>query len=301
MRRAPVPLALSALAQSTLVSPALVSTALVSTALVSAASMAPACALAMPVPAVAAPVVEAVPPSPGDPRIVTLRWRDNAVVRLTGRAGVEAAIMLGPDEHIDNIAIGDANAWQITPNKRADMLFVKPLAARAHTNLTVVTDARAYFFDLVATPEARVVYALRFTYPDAPKPVPRPAALTPEETALAGHDPVSIPTDPAALDFGWRISGAGALAPARVFADAHDTYIAWSRNTALPAILIRDAHGAEGPVNFSVRGDTIVVDGVPDAIVLRSGKAVAILEHVPSEHRPSEHRPPKHLPAGHEP
>ena len=47
--------------------------------------------------------------------------------------------------------------------------------------------------------------------------------------------------------------------------------------TPLPAILIKDHEGTEGPVNFAVRGEVIVVDGVPREIVLRSGKDAATL------------------------
>ena len=38
-----------------------------------------------------------------------------------------------------------------------------------------------------------------------------------------------------------------------------------------------NSEGTEGPVNFTVRGDTIVVDGVPRSIVLRSGEDSATL------------------------
>ena len=45
-----------------------------------------------------------------------------------------------------------------------------------------------------------------------------------------------------------------------------------------PAILVRDEKGAEGPVNYAVRGDVIVVEGVPTTILLRSGKSSAQLD-----------------------
>ncbi len=218
-----------------------------------------------------------------DPRLVTLAWRENVVLRLDGRAGVESTILFGADEHIENVAIGDANAWQVTPNRRADMLFLKPLAIRARTNLTVVTDRHTYFFDLVAAPGGRVVYGLRLVYPEvARKPAPNgPApALTAEEAALA-RGAVRAPVDPAALDFGYTIRGAPDLAPAKVYGDGQATYITWPKGAALPAILARDPHGLEGPINFSVQDDMIVIDGTPATIVLRIGKQVATIEHPP--------------------
>jgi len=211
-------------------------------------------------------------------------WRENGVTRLIGRAGVESTIILGPDEHIENVAIGDANSWQVTPNHRANMLFLKPLSPRARTNLTVVTDRRTYFFDLVAAPGARAIYGLRITYPAEPHKEASPTApLTPEEVALAHGAAQAAPVDPATLDFGWSMHGAHELAPAKVFADGHATYIAWPRDAVLPAILVRNERGIEGPINYAMHDDMIVIDGTPDMIVLRSGKLIATLEH---QHRP---------------
>jgi type IV secretion system protein VirB9 len=212
-----------------------------------------------------------------DARLETRLFDPEAVVRIEGRAGVQATIAFAQDEHIENVAIGDSALWQVTPNKRATLLFVKPLAARARTNLTVVTDRRTYLFDLVAGPEARAVYLLRFTYPPEPeKPAQAAApALTAEEAQLAAGAP---PTDPARLNFGWKSKGKAALLPARVFDDGVSTYLGWAAGKPVPAILTRNAAGAEGPVNFAVREDMIVLDSVPAVLVLRSGKDMAMLE-----------------------
>ena len=70
-----------------------------------------------------------LPRSPAtDPpaRRASLRCRQGRV-RIEGRPNVQATIDFGEDEHIENVAIGDSSAWQVTPNKRANLLFVKPL------------------------------------------------------------------------------------------------------------------------------------------------------------------------------
>ena len=227
-------------------------------------------------------LAQAVPALPGDPRLVTVPYRENAVVRLIGRAGVESTILLADDEHIENVAIGDANAWQVTPNRRANMLFRKPLGQRARTNLTVVTDHHTYFFDLVAAPGARAIYGLHLAYPEVPHKAeapPPPAPLTGEEAALIHGEATAAPVDPARLDTGFVLRGAHDLLPARVFADGHDTYVAWPKGVALPAVLARDARGGEGPINYAMRDDMIVIEGVPDTVVLRTGKRVATIEH----------------------
>ena len=91
-----------------------------------------------------------IPVAAADSRIVTHRFNAEEVVAIHGRSGVQASIVLAEDEHIENVAIGDSTSWQVTPNKRANVLFVKPLSPRAQTNMTVISDRRTYFFDLVA-------------------------------------------------------------------------------------------------------------------------------------------------------
>lgn len=214
-----------------------------------------------------------------DSRLVTRAYDANEVVRIEGRLGVQAVIGFAENEHIENVAVGDAEKWQITPNKRANLLFVKPLAANARTNLTVVSDRHTYFFDLIASARGKPVYMLRFTYPEdeqlAAKEAAAPAGLTDAERAALA----AAPTDPAMLNFAWDKRGAQKLIPARVYDDGQATYLLWGERQEVPAILVKNEKGEEGPVNYAVRGATIVIDSVPGLIVLRSGKAAATLEN----------------------
>jgi type IV secretion system protein VirB9 len=218
----------------------------------------------------------AAPALADDARIVEKFYDPGKVVRIEGKTKVQATIQFGEDEHIENVAIGDSQAWQVTPNKRANLLFVKPLAASAATNMTVVTDRHTYLFDLVASNSAKPLYVLKFTYPDEPKPALAEAGAPAPEELAAASDPQSI-TDPAALNFAWAGKGDRKLLPARTYDDGTSTFLAWPAGSPVPAILIKDSAGPEGPVNFTVRGDVIVVDGVPREIVLRSGKDNATL------------------------
>lgn len=217
-----------------------------------------------------------------DARLAARLFDADEVVRIDGQIGVQASIAFAEDEHIENVAIGDSNSWQVTPNKRANLLFVKPLAAKAHTNMTVVTDRHTYFFDLVAGSGARPLYVLRFTYPAADKKAdarPQQAAVTSEEAeAVSGVSEVR-PADPAQLNFAWRSRGKAGLLPSRVYDDGAATFLGWAPGTPIPAILVRNEKGVEGPVNFAVRDDVIVIDGVPPLIVLRLGKDLATLEN----------------------
>ena len=102
-----------------------------------------------------------------DARIRTLMYDPDQVVRLDAFFGYQMMVQFGPDERVENVAIGDGSAWQVTPNKAASLLFVKPVEHAARTNMTVVTDRRIYLFELDAQPESAasvigITYVVRF-------------------------------------------------------------------------------------------------------------------------------------------
>jgi type IV secretion system protein VirB9 len=177
----------------------------------------------------------------------------------------------------------------VQPNKAQTILFVKPLEPAARTNMTVVTDKRTYLFDLVSSPRNAPLYVLQFRYPEMEKAEEEArlamaaeaeaealrAAANPTELAAA-NDPYAV-VDPASLNFEWASAGTAGLLPSRAYDDGNAVFLTWPVGTAIPAILVTNADGDEGPVNFTVRGATVVVDGVPPQIILRSGRDTATL------------------------
>jgi len=233
----------------------------------------------------------AMPAFAKDPRIATRLYNPSEIVTVHGHTGIQSTIEFGDDEHIDNIAIGDSATWQVTPNKHANLVFVKPMLAPARTNMTVVTDRRTYLFDLVTTPAGAPLYVMRFTYPPQPKPpvvaVAPPAVSATPAPQVAEKAPEATPAD---LHFDWATAGSRQLLPTRAFDDGKSTWLAWPKDAAMPAILQREPNGEEGPVNYRVQGDYVVVDGVPPQLVLRQGKLVATL--TPAPHPASDAAPP---------
>ena len=215
-------------------------------------------------------------PAVADSRLQEVMYDEFSVVTLPGRVNVQASIVFGEDEVIENVAIGNSQTWQVTPNKRANILFVKPLEPRAATNLTVVTSKRTYLFDLVASPTAKPVYVLRFDYPVDLEEEARKAEMVQAAANAQPEDPFSS-VDPADLNFAWSGEGEASLLPDRAFDDGETTFLTWPAGRDVPAILVTNAKGDEGPVNYSVRGDTIVIDGVPRSIILRAGDDSATL------------------------
>lgn len=220
-----------------------------------------------------------------DPRLQTRIYDEASVFRINGKVKVQTTIRFRGDERIENVAIGDSQAWQVQPNKAQSLLFVKPLQPTAQTNMTVVTDRRTYLFDLVASPRNAPLYILRFSYPkaEAAEEQARLAAARAEaiEQAnavemAAASDPFAV-SDPARLNFAWSGAGDPQLIPERAYDDGEAVFLTWPAGTPVPAILVTNQDGEEGPVNFTVRGETIVLDNVPAQIILRSGEDSATL------------------------
>lgn len=212
-----------------------------------------------------------------DNRIRSLAYDPDRIVQILGKSGIQSTIEFAPDERIENVAVGDSSAWQITPNRRASLLFVKPLTARKRTNMTVVTDRRTYMFDLVAGDKwTTPVYALKFSYPNdkrvetAVKPTEQPVAIA------AASEPSAI-TAADKLHFDWQSKGYGKLVPSRVFDDGTSVYLSWSRETPLPAILTMSEDRKEGPLSYRMSGDYIVVSPVPQNMVIRYSNRMAML------------------------
>ncbi len=210
-----------------------------------------------------------------DGRIRTLGYDSDQIVRIVGKPGIQSTIEFGAEERIENVAVGDSSAWQITPNRRASLLFVKPLTARSRTNMTVVTDRRTYMFDLVAGDKwTTAVYALKFSYPND-KPAVAPILTAPPVVAVAA--PVTATMTADKLHFDWNSKGYSKLLPVRVFDDGASLYMAWSQDTPLPAILTMSDDRKEGPVNYRMSGEYIVVSPIPQNLVLRYGSRSAAL------------------------
>lgn len=208
---------------------------------------------------VPAPLAAQVLPQPGagDPRLQTVEYNADQVVQLRAAPGYQVTVELNPDERIESLAVGDADAWQVTANRRGDHFFVKPLRGGVATNMTLVTSVRLYAFDLVPGSAGEMPYTLRFRYPGEGK-----IDLTEEDVAALGTGR-------------YRVSGASALRPSAISDDGRRTFIEWPADVALPAVYAVNARGQEELVNGNMRDGLYVIDSVVPHLVFRIDSAVA--------------------------
>ncbi len=201
-------------------------------------------------------------PGPVDTHIQSVLYSPDEVIRLQGALGWQIMLEFSPDERIENVSIGDSTAWQVTPNKRARNLFLKPLKKNATTNMTVVTDRRRYAFSLETTPRRlNTPWVVKFDYP--------------QEVVEAIEEP--MPPPPLPLNFAYRIAGDAALLPARVWDDGQMTYFEFDADKSIPAIFAGGPGKDEALVNSMMRGRVIVVHQTGHRFTLRSGKQVATI------------------------
>ncbi|HZZ33502.1 MAG TPA: P-type conjugative transfer protein VirB9 [Phenylobacterium sp.] len=217
----------------------------------------------------------AVQPQPGvqDPRIQVVHYNPRDVVELRGTLGITTSIEFDPGEQLQTVAIGDSRAWQVTPNKRGSLLFIKPLLVRGPTNMVVITSLRRYDFSLKAqNPQTRgaasPVFGIRFEYPE-------PIFSAPVVLKASPAAAVAAPEAPTAKNSRYSFEGSRELRPARVFDDGTFTYFEFAANVDYPAVYAVEAGGKEAIMNFSVRQGYIVIDKISQAFVLRRGGLVA--------------------------
>lgn len=220
-------------------------------------------ALAAALALLASPAGAVVPqPGPGDPRIHVVAYDPQAVVELRVALGYQLAVELDPSERIENVAIGDSLGWQVTPNKRANLLFLKPMGPRPPTNMTVITNARRYNFELSVRGRSAAKsapFTVRFLY-------------APPAVALVAPPPP--PPPPVERNVAYSYDGSTKHLPVKVFDDGTDTYFAFGPEDDLPAIFAIEADGGEALVNTRQREGYIVVDRVVRGFVLRRGDEV---------------------------
>ncbi|SDN95577.1 TrbG/VirB9 family P-type conjugative transfer protein [Ensifer sp. YR511] len=201
-----------------------------------------------------------------DPRVTSVVYQPNNVVRVFATYGISTMIIFDEDEKFETIALGDTDSWDVVPTDKGNILFVKPKGKNVATNLNVVTTKRIYYLELNdhAPEDGKKVFGIRFVYPD--KDLNASLRKQAEERATS---PNTSGIDKANVNIDYSFSGDSQLKPTMVFDDGKKTFFKFGPR--VPAIFAVNADFTETLRNFRREGDYIVVDGTATQYTLRDG------------------------------
>jgi type IV secretion system protein VirB9 len=230
-------------------------------------------------------------PGPGDPRIKEFLYDADEIVAIHGQLGYELTIEFDPNERIENVSVGDSLSWQVTPNRKATLLFLKPMAKANPTSMTVVTTGRIYSFLLTAfegkgPTDPKQMMRLRFLYPEPPPPPPAPVTVPPP------------PPRPEDFNFDYSVSGQKQLQPIRVFDDGKSTYFQFDPKKDTPAVFVLGVDGKEEMAESRVSGAYTVADRISETFVLRYGRSTLKVRNNAWKNRPPTLPAPLPQPGG---
>jgi type IV secretion system protein VirB9 len=219
-----------------------------------------------------APAQAEISPKAGreDSRIRAVPYEKDNVVIVWGTRGVSTIIVFGDDERIETVALGDSLAWQAVPDQSKRYLFIKPLEEDASTNMTVVTRTRIYSFMLrTGGGPGKVVYKVRFTYPDDETD----ARLMAKAEAMAAFPNERAAAAASLRNFDYSYKGHVSVKPQFVFDDGTKTYFRFAGD--VPGIFVVNQDHSETLVNYRREGEMIVVDKTAGQWTMRNGDDTA--------------------------
>lgn len=220
-----------------------------------------------------------------DPRVRIVDYNPMNVVKLSTFYGVSTHVQFAVGETIQDVAVGDDQAWKVVP--RGNHLFIKPQATNADTNVTVITSLRTYQFALVVQPrplkdstawaDPNLIFSLTFRYPD--DEAAKAAANAKQMALKAKLGEVKNKLSDAAKageNVDYWVAGSEEISPTAARDDGRFIYLKFTNNRDMPAVYEVDEKGNEALINTNViDGNTIVVQRLVRRLMLRKGDAVA--------------------------
>jgi type IV secretion system protein VirB9 len=205
---------------------------------------------------------EAIPRGgPNDSRVRLATYQEAQVYRLSVSLTHVTTVEFGEGESIRSIIAGDTEGFEIDGVPGGQAFAIKPVARGEHTNVTVYTNRRSYYFNVQET-QSPTFYVVQFRYPDDDA---RPTR------AIAQQAP----------NYNYGASTQSEFTPTRVWDDGTFTYFAFARNAPVPAIF-RYSSGRERTVNTQAIEDGVIrVSGVNTQWVLRLGDEVVCIQATP--------------------
>ena len=204
-----------------------------------------------------------------DPRLRVVDYRPTLVLPLTAFVGYHVHFQFAPGEYFVNLGAGDTSSLDV--GAEGNHLLLKPKQPNAGTNLTILTNRRAYFVDYRALgrqPRAdEAVYSIAYRYADAgPSSAMASKDSPPVEEVLGGARPEQ--------NRDYWYCGSPSLRPIAAVDDGLQLRLTFAPHAELPAVFAAEPDGEEALVNTHVENDSIVVHRLTERVVLRRGQEV---------------------------
>lgn len=230
-----------------------------------------------------------------DARMRSIAYDPNQVVHLSTGIGATLVVTFSADEKVTAVAVTDSKDLSASP--RDNFLFMKSRSALPPQPVIVLTEgpsgARRYVFEVETVPMDRLTaekpnlyFSVQFTYPlDEAAAQERAERKRLEEQRQRDADAVvkrahtlmeEAERDPLAGATNWHYVGRGdsALLPLEVLDNGYSTAFRFPGNTRIPAIFRLNPDGKEATVNYSQKGDYVIVGSVASGWRLRDGDTV---------------------------
>jgi type IV secretion system protein VirB9 len=234
-------------------------------------------------------------PRPGvfDTRIRTVEYVPDDVIVLTGFVGYQIHFEFAPGEEFVNLGTGDRDGIDV--GKEGHHLFIKPKVEKVGTNITLLTNRRAYHLHYTAVrkrPDPKkddVIYSIRFAYPveEAREALARKEREEAQARARAEREAreraLAQASGTRTRNEAYEFCGTGTLRPTAAFDDGVHTRFRFAARTELPAIFLRNDDGTESLVNLNVENDEVVLHRVARQWVLRRGQLVGCVRNAAFE------------------
>lgn len=246
-----------------------------------------------------------------DPRIRTVTYQPNQVVRIYTAVGNPTLIQFEEDEIVDAsdpksmIGMGDSKAWAVGP--RGSNVMLKPAAYSPDTKLLIVTNKRSYAFDIVSVPQAtksakrgkgsakqvapaptaseasgiKPTLIVRFDYPDsrakaAAAASVKKSAVQERLEQIADRGAVSTKRN-----VNYMMRGHTGIAPTSISDDGRFTFMRFDSTRELPVAYKVLPDGQETLTNYHMESDTgtMVIHETAGKFMLRYGTAVLAIRN----------------------
>lgn len=226
-------------------------------------------------------------PCVGQAQVLTsYKFAPDQIYPVRTGLGITTQIELSPNEKILDYSTGFSGGWDLS--RRENVFYLKPKNVDVDTNMMVRTATHSYIFELkvVATDwktleEARragVQYKIAFTYPADTSF----ANLKKKQIQSAAQDSDLLPNRSYNFNYDYATKSKASpwLIPTSVYDDGRFTYLKMSDLKAFPtgdfpAVYMREQENSEDSlVNSTVEGNTIIIHGTYNYLVVRHGDDV---------------------------